>query len=59
MTKRDRITIYCFVVFSLFICEESWRLGLGNFNQPGPGFVPFGSAMIIALELGYTLMVSL
>ena len=47
MTKRDRITIYCFLAFSIIVCEESWRLGLGDFNQPGPGFVPFGSAAII------------
>lgn len=47
MTRRDRITIYCFMAFSFFICEESWRLGLGSFHQPGPGFLPFGSALII------------
>jgi putative tricarboxylic transport membrane protein len=47
MTKRDRVVIYCFLVFSFLVCEESWRLGLGSFNQPGPGFVPFGAATII------------
>ncbi len=47
MTRRDKITAYCFLVFSSFICEESWRLGLGKLHQPGPGFLPFGSALII------------
>ena len=49
MMRRDRITIYCFLTFSIFICEESWRLGLGNLHQPGPGFLPFGSALIIII----------
>jgi hypothetical protein len=57
MTKRDRITNYCFIVFSFFICEESWRLGLGNFKHPGPGFLPFGSALIIILMAIGQLMV--
>ncbi len=57
MTRRDRITIYCFLVFCLFICEESWRLGVGNLHRPGPGFLPFGSALIIiALAVGQLVM---
>lgn len=48
MTKEDRITIYCFLAFSLFICEEAWRLGVGNLHHPGPGFLPFASGFIIA-----------
>ncbi len=47
MTKRERITVYCFLAFSFFICEESWRLGLGKLHQPGAGFLPFLSAMVI------------
>ncbi len=47
MTRRDRVGLYGFVAFSLFICVESWRLGLGTFRHPGPGFLPFGAASII------------
>ena len=49
MRRRDRVTLYCFLAFSIFVCEESWRLGLGNFQAPGPGFLPFGASAIIAL----------
>jgi putative tricarboxylic transport membrane protein len=49
MRKRDRVALYCFIAFSIFILEESWRLGLGGLHQPGPGFLPFGCAAIIAI----------
>ena len=49
MRRRDRITLYCFIAFSIFVCEESWRLGLGTFQMPGPGFLPFGASAIIGI----------
>jgi hypothetical protein len=39
---RDRVGLYCFLASSIFVCEESWRLGLGDFHSPGPGFFPLG-----------------
>jgi hypothetical protein len=49
MKKREKITLYLWLLFSLFICVQSWRLGLGTFKSPGPGFLPFGVALAIAL----------
>ena len=31
------------------MCIESWRLGLGSFNSPGSGFLPFGAAVVMGL----------
>jgi putative tricarboxylic transport membrane protein len=28
---------------------ESWRLGVGDFHNPGPGFLPFYAAMLFGL----------
>jgi putative tricarboxylic transport membrane protein len=33
------------LLFSLITCMESYRLSLGSFNQPGPGFFPFGAGL--------------
>jgi len=49
MRMRDRATLYCFTAFSIFMCLESWRLGLGTFSTPGPGFLPFGASAVIGL----------
>jgi hypothetical protein len=46
---RDRVGLYCFLVFSIFVCEESWRFGLGNFSSPGPGFLPLGASAILGI----------
>ncbi len=47
MRPRDRVGLYCFLFFSIFVCEESWRLGLGDFHSPGPGFLPLGASAIL------------
>jgi putative tricarboxylic transport membrane protein len=51
MGRADRVVNYCFLIFSFFIIEESWRMGVGNLTRPGPGFLPFGCGLII-LALG-------
>lgn len=49
MSRPEKISYYCFLIFSLFICIESLRLGFGEFSAPGPGFLPFGTAVIIGI----------
>jgi hypothetical protein len=49
MEKRQKITLLFWLCLSLFVCIESWRLGLGSFNAPGPGFLPFGASLAILL----------
>jgi len=46
------IAFYCnlfWLLFSLLICVESYRLKLGAINKPGPGFFPFGAGLIILI----------
>ena len=47
-----RILFYCnlfWLLFSLVICVESYRLKLGTINNPGPGFFPFGAGLIMLI----------
>jgi putative tricarboxylic transport membrane protein len=45
---EDRITGAAFLIFSLLIMGESWRLKLNDIYDPGPGFVPFFLGMALA-----------
>ena len=47
-----RILFYCnlfWLLFSLFICVESYRLRIGTINDPGPGFFPFSAGLIMLI----------
>jgi len=47
-----RILFYCnlfWLLFSLLICVESYRLKLGAINQPGPGFFPFSAGFVMLI----------
>jgi putative tricarboxylic transport membrane protein len=35
------------VFFSLFICIESYRMGLGALSTPGPGLFPMGAGLVL------------
>ena len=35
------------LLLGFLICEESWRINLGEFRNPGPGFLPFGAGLIL------------
>jgi putative tricarboxylic transport membrane protein len=47
MSKADRWTGLFFTLFSIYICVESWKLKLGTFHRPGPGFLPFYAGIIL------------
>jgi putative tricarboxylic transport membrane protein len=49
MGKSDRISGSFWFLFSLFVSYESYRLGLGTVNQPGPGFLFFWTGIVIAM----------
>jgi putative tricarboxylic transport membrane protein len=49
MITTDRWTGLFFVLFSLYVCVESWRLGVGSFFRPGAGFFPFYSSLLLGL----------
>jgi putative tricarboxylic transport membrane protein len=37
------------LLFAIYVCVMSWRLGLGSLHKPGSGFMPFWSAVLIAI----------
>ena len=49
MINTDRWTGLFFVLFSLYVCFESWRLGIGSFFHPGAGFFPFYSSLLLGV----------
>jgi len=49
MITTDRWTGLFFILFSLYVCFESWRLGVGSFFRPGAGFFPFYSSLLLGL----------
>ena len=47
-----RILLYAnlfWILFSLFVCVESYRLRLGSIHTPGPGFFPFSAGFVMVL----------
>jgi len=49
MVKADRWIGLLFALFSLYIGVESVRLGLGSYQQPGPGFISFCAGVILGV----------
>jgi len=49
MGKSDRVSGSFWFLFCLFIIYESYRLGLGNVYQPGPGFLFFWTGIVVAI----------
>ena len=47
MKKFDLIGSTFWLIIGFLICEESWRIKLGEFRNPGPGFLPFGTGLIL------------
>src|SRR2546428_5473002 len=44
------------LMLSLYLSIESYRLGLSTGNRPGPGFFPFGAAVTIGAIAGFRLL---
>ncbi len=49
MEKQQKAAIIFLLAFSVFVSAESWRLGVGTFSAPGPGFLSFGAALAVFL----------
>jgi hypothetical protein len=49
MRTYDRISSFFFTILALAICLESMRLGIGSFDNPGPGLVPLGCGLILGI----------
>jgi putative tricarboxylic transport membrane protein len=58
---RQKLASLVWLFFGILICVGSVRLSLGNFHNPGPGFLPFitgailaGLSFIVFLQTGRT-----
>jgi putative tricarboxylic transport membrane protein len=49
MGKSDRVSGSFWFLFCLFIIYQSYKLGLGNLYQPGPGFLFFWTGIVVAI----------
>ena len=49
MGKSDRVSGSFWFLFCLFIIWQSYRLGLGNLYEPGPGFLFFWAGIVVAI----------
>mgnify|MGYP001594841211 CR=1 FL=1 len=58
MGKSDRISGSFWLLFSLFISYESYKLGLGTLHQPGPGFLFFWTGIVVAILALFIILMS-
>lgn len=49
MLIARKVTFVFWVLLSVYFSIESWRLGLGNVNAPGPGFFPFWVSLVVGV----------
>ena len=54
--RRETIICGFWLLLSLYLGIESYRLGLSTGNRPGPGFFPFGAAAAVGLIAGSRLV---
>lgn len=48
--KRTYVVVNIFwLVLSTAVCVESWSLKVGGVHNPGPGFLPFYTAILLGL----------
>jgi len=47
--KLDRLSSIFWLILSVAICIHSYKLGLGRFHDPGPGFLFFWSGMVLGV----------
>ncbi len=40
---------FCWLGIGVVICVFAWKAHLGSFQEPGPGFVPFGSGLFVCI----------
>jgi len=49
MKNYDRISSLVWLIFALYISIESLQLPLGSWRDPGPGFLPLGSGIVLGI----------
>ncbi len=59
MKKTYIITNLIWLNLSMVICVESWRLNIGGFHEPGPGFLLFFAGGLLGILALISLIQSL
>lgn len=49
MKLQDRWSSLFFIVFSVLLCFQSYKLNIGSYHSPGPGFLPFWVGLIVGI----------
>lgn len=47
-----------FLLIGLYVCLHSYRLGLGHFHEPGPGFIFFSTGALLSIFSLIDLMIN-
>ena len=47
MRRSNLYSSAFWLLFSVYIAFECYRLGLGTWHEPGPGYFPFGASMLL------------
>ncbi len=56
MKSLDQISGFFLLALGIFICIESYRVGLGELHNPGPGFFPFLTGLAVS-GLSFALLI--
>ena len=57
--KADPVSGLFWLIFSVFVSYESYKLGLGTLHQPGPGFLFFWTGIVTAILSLIVIVISL
>jgi putative tricarboxylic transport membrane protein len=49
MKKTYIVANVFWLVLAMAVCLESWRLNVGGVHRPGPGFLPFYTAILLGI----------
>jgi hypothetical protein len=60
MKRYDQMSSLAWLIFAVYVCFESIRLPLGSWRDPGPGFIPLTTGLLLGtLSIILFLQVSL
>src|SRR5512139_4099906 len=49
MKRAEQITCVFWLVLAVFLCLGSYRLNVGTPSEPGSGFLPFGTGLLLGV----------
>lgn len=47
--QRERFINLFWLLFAVYVSIESYRLDLGTWGMPGPGYFPFGASLLLGI----------